>query len=193
MKFILSWADIVGNMTLFDYVIFLLTFILCVIICVFLHELGHYVAFKAFRATPVFGIAGKGINVIPFVTIVEGEQFFWNKLKELGKKAWIFQLIISGAGLFTSLSLGILFLFLGTKIFQDFYALGISFFGVGLHGILVFFGNFRSFESDGQKIIRALKHRDNYELYLRNINYKFVSDRFVEDVEKAIAKGVGRL
>jgi len=54
----------------------------------------------------------------------------------------------------------------------------------GFANIMTLFVNFIGKHSDGNKIIVALKHRENYVKYLKEINFKFTPEELEDEVKR---------
>jgi len=161
--------------------IVIITYAVSLILTVFLHEFAHVLAIRHYGSKSAFGIKTKKWlffphgKIIPFITPIEGEDFYWNLFAKNEKKAWIYQTVICGSGLITTLICSIICFCIPNNV-------GLQM--TGFVNIMTLFVNFIGKHSDGNKLIVALKHRENYVKYLKEINFKFTPEEFEDEVKR---------
>lgn len=156
----------------------LVTLIVLMILSILGHEVGHYLAYKQYDANPKFGyclLKNKWYLFAPFITPIAGNAFYFDFYMQDEKNAWKKQIILSGAGLGVSLILSEL-------IFVPILPVRAA----GFFNLATFFSNFKNDSSDGWKICKALKHKENYVKFLIETNYSFDSND--EYLQKAVKK-----
>ncbi|MEK5507361.1 hypothetical protein MKX46_16600 [Paenibacillus sp. FSL P4-0113] len=172
--------------------LFFCTLVISLVLSIFLHELGHYFAYRYYKGNPHFGYYGKWAKITIFVTPIYGDDFYWNLYNRDRKNAWKKQIVISGSGLFTTLLIALttlgsgIYLLLSESKPSEF--LTFILISVGFINIFIFFANFRSISSDGYKIMMALKYRQTYLEHIEQIGYQFTFDNLKPAVEKIRAK-----
>lgn len=138
----------------------ILLYLILVSLTVLAHEYGHFLAFKHYGGTPILRFRIKKLSITPYVTPIEGEEFFIKLFRENPNQAWKKQIVLSGAGLFQTLVYSIVFLYIGLSYDLD------MFWATGLINLLLFLTNIKPKYSDGRRIYEAIKYRKSYISFL---------------------------
>lgn len=73
-----------------QYIAIFVIYFIGIIISTLLHEFGHYIAYKRYGADPKFGCKRIKTKIMPYITPIEGEDFYWKLFEKdeimLGKK-----------------------------------------------------------------------------------------------------------
>lgn len=181
---------------LFLFILLLLfVFVIEYVAFLFLHELGHYLAYKKHGADPKFGFCFLKNNLLLFALFVmplSGSTFYIPYYMKDEKNAWKKELILSGSGLGVSLILGIIF----SILFRNYdlpnnpdlisYLIYYTLLSAAVFNVLIFIANFIGTRSDGWRIVMALIKRKNYAQFLIDIKYSFNGND--ENLQKAIKR-----
>ena len=180
------------NSKFLELELFIGVLLVALVISLFLHEFGHYLAYRHYKGYPRFGFHGKWTKLTIFITSIYGDDFYWDLYNSDRSNAWKKQIIISGSGLFTTLAIALItssywifLLIMGNKVFSF---LSFTVLMIGVMNFLIFFGNIFNPSSDGYKIKMALKYRKTFVDHLEQIGYQFTADHLKPVVEKICQK-----
>lgn len=91
-----------------QYIAIFVIYFIGIIISTLLHEFGHYIAYKRYDADPKFGCKRIKTKIMPYITPIEGEDFYWKLFKKDENNAWKKMFTISAAGLGVTLIIGLI-------------------------------------------------------------------------------------